>query len=246
MKFDLSDIQLSHQDIKNKIIFPKSSSRDLSEFLGILSGDGHVYYNLGSNDYIFSIFSNLKDERNYSNYIKDKVLFLFNVKMNLYQKKKINTLILTKRSKGILSFLNIIGYKKINYRNKVPRWIWDNKIYAKAFIKGIFDTDGSLCLKKNHGKYKFYPVINLGLKDKNLIYKISDWIKIQKIDHYVGHENYIDKRTNKRYEKYKIQISGYNNASSFIKLIRSSNIKNIKKMERGGFEPPIWQGILDV
>lgn len=46
----------------------------------------------------------------------------------------------------------------------------------------------------------------------------------------MGNESYFDKRTQKRYLKSKLQISGYKNVRMWVNLIGSSNLKHIKKM----------------
>ena len=42
MKFDLSKIKFSNNDLKRNICIPASMTPKLAEFLGIIVGDGHV------------------------------------------------------------------------------------------------------------------------------------------------------------------------------------------------------------
>ena len=131
---------------------------------------------------------------------------------------------------------------KIHCIIKVPQWIWRDNYLTRYFIKGVFDTDGSLCLKKNQGKYLLYPVISIKLKDNLLIKDIAKWTRTQNIPFYSGYESYLDKRTGKIYGKFSLQISVYKNVEKWIKYIGTSNPKQKEKMGRVGFEPTIVEG----
>ena len=136
---------------------------------------------------------------------------------------------LKKCSKGIVHFLYSVGYRKEHCITTIPGWIWSNKNYTNPFIRGLFDTDGSLALKKNHGRYKFYPVVRITLKDRTLLLNVQKWIKIKGLNSNVSNESYFDKRTMKVYRKWGLQVSGYNNTRRWIDLIGSSNPKHIEK-----------------
>lgn len=242
MDFDPENIELSYTDKSERVALPKRPSKALAEVIGILAGDGYVGHLGKGEDHMISIAGNLNDELLYLEYVKNLFELLFNFKMKLILRKDINTAYLMKRSKGILSFLHYIGYEKNGGIVKVPKWIWENEDYIKYFIRGVFDTDGAICLKKNHGKYRFYPVVNITSKDGILIRVIANWVKHKNIPYYISNENYLDKRTNKSYAKLKLQVSGYKNVRKWIELIGTSNPKQKLKMGQGGFEPPIVEG----
>jgi len=44
MKFDLSNIELSYNDIRKNLTLPIKPSKELAEFIGILIGDGYIGY----------------------------------------------------------------------------------------------------------------------------------------------------------------------------------------------------------
>ena len=92
----------------------------------------------------------------------------------------------------------------------------------KKYIRGIFDTDGHLCLKNKEGKK--YPVI--GLASISLPLTIS----VRKMLDESGISSYLDTcLSGHKKTLYKIQISGKKNINLFFKLIGSSNLRNLMK-----------------
>ena len=239
MDFDLKGVELSYIDKNECIVLPKRPSKELAELIGILAGDGYIGPLGKGEDHTVSVAGNLKDELDYLEYVKILFERLFNFKMKLIFRKDINTAYLIKRSKGILSFLENIEYQKRNCLIKVPRWIWENDVYTTCFVRGLFDTDGAISLKNNHGKYIIYPVVSICSKDENLIVRVVQFAKEKGIPTYFACENYQDKRTKKFYKRFKLQVSGYKNVRKWIELIGTSNPKQKLKMGQGGFEPPI-------
>ena len=237
MKFDTKLIQFSNIDIKEKRILPKEPSEKLAEFIGILAGDGHVGYHEKSNDYLITISSNAKDELKYLRYAKKLANLLFNFEMKL--RKQDNTLSIYKRSKAIFLFLQIIGFQKKNCCVRIPPWILDDDKFAKSFIRGLFDTDGSVSLKNNHGRHKFYPVISIASKDEQLIKRVSIFLKKWDLRFHIGNESYFDNRTRKKYRKTKLEINGYDAAKRWFKLIGTSNNKHKEKLGQVGIPEPL-------
>src|SRR3989344_5347737 len=246
MKFDLSKVKISYVDRKEGLTLPQETSVELAEFIGILAGDGHVGHHT---DYHHSVeISGHKiDDIEYYQYVKNMFVKLFNLNIRLIEVKNQLTIKLKRQSVGILSFLELIGYKKIHCIIKVPDWIWLDEKYSKAFIKGLFDTDGSLPLKKNRGKFNYYPVMTLMLKDKILVKTVSDWLKEKEVPLYFGETTSFDKRNGNIYERATIQISGFKNVGEYVDLIGISNPKNIKKWKMClcGFEPPITRASVE-
>ncbi len=244
MMFDLSKVELSYRDLPAGVKLPTEPSPELAEFIGILAGDGYVArYGKGNNNLI-SIAGHMRDDRMYLNYVNNLIELLFGIKFKLRIQENITTIDLYRRSQGISQFLTAIGYEKIHCIMKIPDWIWVNEKYSIAFIRGFFDTDGSLCLKNNHGKYKFYPVVDITSKDKHMIELIARWATKYEIRNNVLDDSYVDKRTNKRYTKFKLQISGCKNTLKWTDIIGSSNptkqrrINLVEEMVgRKGFEP---------
>lgn len=245
MKFDLKNVKLSYRDGPAGVRLPTETSPELAEFIGIIAGDGYVARYGGQNNNRVSIAGHLRDDHQYlAGYVNKLIKQLFGMEFGLHFKKNTLSIYLEKRSQGISQFLTAIGYRKIHCIMKIPAWIWANEKYSIAFIRGFFDTDGALCLKKNHGKYKFYPVIDITSKDGNSVQLISNWATRNDIPNCFLDDSRVDKRTNKRYTKFKLQISGCKNTLKWTDIIGSSNptkqqrITLVKEMMGGeGFEP---------
>lgn len=239
MQFNLSSVELSYRDKLAGVKLPTEPSPELAELIGILAGDGCVAsYGTGDN-YRISVAGHIKDDFLYLQYVAVLLKNLFNADFKLRIRETNSCIYLDKRSQGISQFLASIGYGKVQCIMKIPDWIWDEDNFTAAFIRGLFDTDGSLCLKRNHGKYKFYPVIDITSKDESIIRKLAKWAKCRDVSNHIGHYSYRDKRTNKIYSKFRLQISGYNNCQKWISLIGTSNPTKKEKMGVTGFEPVI-------
>mgnify|MGYP001578099344 CR=1 FL=1 len=224
MKFDLKNAILSYVDTKQGLILPTEPSKELAEMIGILAGDGHVKYYPTSNDYYIEVCGHAEDDIDYLNNVSLLFYRLFHLKMHFQIKHQIRTAYITRRSKGVYNFLRIIGYKKVRCIMDIPNWIWESEEFAKSFARGLFDTDGSIALKKNN-----YPVVSIVLKDGKTISKLAQKIRILGIPICVSPENTFDKRTGKYYKKTRLQVSGRNNVGLWFKLIGSSNPKHNKK-----------------
>ncbi len=222
----------SYHDRQHNITLPKSPSAELAEFIGILAGDGHVTQHGPGNRNKIAIYLNLVDEKEYAEYIRKLALKLFNAKLWSKNYKHDTTLLLAIRSQCVFSFLEQIGFRKKRCIITIPEWIIENEDFARAFIRGLFDTDGCIALKRNHGKHQFYPVVDITSKDKTLIEYVSIWSKRQGIPHWHGPDHKYDKRTNKNSTNYKFQVNGYKNCQVWFSVIGTSNPKNKKRWER--------------
>lgn len=224
-------VELSSNDLKRGVTLPVKECEELAEFFGILAGDGYVGCSKKKN-YEVGIAGHLKEDLEFLVYVKEIISKLFNLEPKINKREKINTAYLYLRSRGIFTYLISSGFKKENCLIDVPSWVW--KKHTSYFVRGLFDTDGSVTLKSNHGIKEFYPVIKICLKDKKLIKKLSNWINSKEINHCVGEDSRLDSRTNKVYTKYYLQISGYKNVGKWVKIVGSSNPKHKNKMGRAG------------
>ena len=131
---------------KEKLILNRKSE-ELAEFIGIILGDGNIWEKRGY--YYICIAGDSKKDRDYLiNYVNPLFKKLFNKKMNIKKNEKNNTMYLCVGDKSIVFTLKkfglVSGNKKIN-NVKIPDWIFESKSYLKACIRGLIDTDGSVC-----------------------------------------------------------------------------------------------------
>ena len=216
-------------DIKRGLKIPRYS-RKLAEFVGILTGDGYINHYPKEGDYVLDIAGHSKDDKEYhTNFISPLIKDLFGVKVNILFPKNQNCIHIRLRSKTIVSFLNNMGFP-LGYKNQIgiPDWIKKKDVYITSFLRGLFDTDGSLSLKGKNKGVKYSPVLSISSKSMILIedsyFWLKKWFNLCKCL-----EIQYDKRTNKDYIKHRLYINGYKNMELWKRMIGFSNSKHIKK-----------------
>lgn len=123
---------------RTDIVIPAQRSRNLAEFFGIMLGDGHVgtyqtFVTLGTKEY------------NYVCYVQALMTTLFKVPATIYQRKNgfhdvyIGSVELTRWliAEGLVS-------NKVAAQVGVPNWLFGKEAYMCSFLRGFFDTDGSV------------------------------------------------------------------------------------------------------
>jgi len=160
---------------------------DLAELMGIHIGDGCISENDRYSEYYLG--GDIIEEKEYHN---TWVGPLFNRKiMQPLFKKNVNYKEHPKV--GIYGF-HIFNKKLVNFFNKelgiksgpkinvsIPKIILSNNYLLKRFIRGLFDTDGSLYFDKNRSaKYPTNnkPVIKLGTVSERLVLGVFNSLKI--------------------------------------------------------------------
>lgn len=134
----------NYRNIRTDIKIPRCLSKELAEFIGIMLGDGKLSH--------FQALVTLGNkELSYANYVCDLMEHLFSARPKIstramgYHDVYIGSVLLTNwlMSQGLVTH-------KVKYQVKVPRWIFSKKEYMKMFLRGLFDTDGSI-YKLRHG-----------------------------------------------------------------------------------------------
>ena len=129
MEFDLSNVELSYNDRKRGLILPNKSSKELAEFMGILTGDGYINYYPSQYKYILEIAGHSKLDKVYlESYISRLVKDLFNLESSFSIKKGQNSMYLRLISKGLITYLTKIGFKRGKKGQiEIPKWITSNE-----------------------------------------------------------------------------------------------------------------------
>lgn len=134
--------KIGYQNKKQEIRLPKKSKK-FAEFLGIMLGDGHVSH------FQTSVTLGTK-EKEYVIYVQELMEELFNTPAAVTVNKK-GYVVVYIGSVQITQFLknkhNLVQ-NKVKEQVDVPTWIFEKESYMKAFIRGFFDTDGSIYLLK--------------------------------------------------------------------------------------------------
>ena len=121
----------------------------LAEFVGAVLGDGHVsYYKIGKKIGVYGIriAGDLEKDKNYHmKYLADLCKLIFN--LNASEILGEHGRFLDLRSKELVNFFISMGIKpgnKITNQSTMPNWVWGNKRFLRACIRGLIDTDGSI------------------------------------------------------------------------------------------------------
>ena len=126
---------------KARLIPLPAFSGDLAEFCGIMLGDGHI----GTGQLWVNV--NAKTDLPYVTYVQDlfEKLFLFRPRVTARRDAAAVALYLT--SSSLVRNLQNIGLhspNKVRDQVGVPAWIFSSTDYRQRFLRGFFDTDGSI------------------------------------------------------------------------------------------------------
>lgn len=140
-KTDYPESDLKVIEINNKERLPQFSdfNEDFAEFLGALYGDGCL-----TNNYSIVITCDATSDRKYvEEIIKPKFIKLFSLESTIRVLR--NEIYCWICSKKVFEFISKnfefpIGKKK--GRMQIPKVIYTDTNYSKAFLRGLFDTDG--------------------------------------------------------------------------------------------------------
>ena len=149
LDFDTSKVNFSKYDLERGIKLPQKLTPELAEEIGMHFGDGF----LSEKKYEYRLKGNPKDEKKYyQNYVKPLFKKLFNIEINLKDFKTSYGFELKSRAIWELK-IKILGRKPGNkYNLYVPETLKVNNVeILSAFIRGLFDTDGSVCFKSKYG-----------------------------------------------------------------------------------------------
>ena len=120
---------------------------ELAELVGAIVGDGHVRVDRIRPAYQIYIFGHKTEDAEYLIHLKELILKIFKTEMNFRTRKEENTAMLSKNSKQIVMIL----YKRFGiFGNKtndcgIPEEIMESEqTVKKSFLRGFFDTDGSI------------------------------------------------------------------------------------------------------
>lgn len=125
------------------ITLPTYSTK-LAEFVGIMLGDGHISH-CPAQFYISISELDKGYPLHVANLLSD--LFHTHVTFTCRQKKQTKLVNIMISSVDLVKHLVTLGLKssnKVKAQVNVPGWIRKNKHYHKPFIRGLFDTDGSI------------------------------------------------------------------------------------------------------
>jgi DNA-binding transcriptional regulator WhiA len=127
-----------YNNTRTDILIPKTYSSELAEFFGVMLGDGHI-------SHFQAVVSLGNKEYKYAKYVQNLIFDIFKVKPKILERKDgyrdvyLGSVALTKwlMSEGLV-------YNKTKSQVDVPDWIFTKESFMNSFIRGFFDTDGSV------------------------------------------------------------------------------------------------------
>lgn len=207
-------------------------TKELAEFLGICFGDGHLALDDKRNDYRLDIVGHAEDDKEYlRKHVCNLLIKLFAVNPKFLESRHTRTLVLYIRSKDLIFFINGLGMpigKKMELI--IPNEIKGSKSFMGAFIRGLFDTDGTLTFKKRYRKIKYYPSVSISSTSRNMLEDIRLFLidqgfrigKIIELQHTINGRNRI-------YTIYKLFIYGNEMIGKWFSVIGSHNPKALNR-----------------
>ncbi len=125
-------------------------SEDLAEIIGIILGDGNVfsYVQRGKGIAVRGVSIAFHgDEESYFFRVRALLLSVFGEKASRVEHKTRNARYLRLYGKGYVELFTALGLppgNKITNNVTIPDWIFSNKSWLRACIRGLIDTDGSV------------------------------------------------------------------------------------------------------
>lgn len=126
-----------------------AKSIKLAELFGALAGDG------GLSSRQMHLYLNLKKDKLYACILINLITELFGIGVGRQERNNESTLVITASSTKLVAFLKRNGLpigNKVKQEIDVPSWIYRRKSWRKAFLRGLFDTDG--CTYIDHHRYR--------------------------------------------------------------------------------------------
>ena len=218
INLDCSKVNFSISDKKKQIKLPNKITPELAEEIGMHYGDGF----LSAKRYDYRLKGNFKDEiPYYEDYIRPLFKKLYNLNINLKQFQ--STYGFEIYSQALCEFKTKV--MKIKSGNKeyinFPEPLKVNNVeILTSFLRGLFDTDGSLYFKTRYGYEKYYPTITLSLFSKGLIKEVGEILNMLGFNPNVYIQN----------SKGIISLNGIGALKKYEKMIGWSTQKNLNKL----------------
>ncbi|MFH1785675.1 MAG: LAGLIDADG family homing endonuclease [Candidatus Micrarchaeota archaeon] len=125
-----------------------ANKEQLAEIVGIFLGDGSIYANKQHGIVQIVITGHLQHDFEYLvHYVKPMLEKNLSAKFKI-KRHRLNAIQIYNQTKSTASKLNELGIptgNKVVNNIQIPSWIFGSKKYLRACIRGLIDTDGSVC-----------------------------------------------------------------------------------------------------
>jgi len=199
-----------------------TQDENLAELTGIMFGDGCLSQTGGK--YIVYISGHKIDDFEYHSKIT-KILFkrLFNKNIIIKFRNSENTLFIRFSDKEIFYRFKFIGMPVgRKYQNLTLPSMCEREMLFAAFMRGLFDTDGCIIFSKQHKEISYYPRIEISSESKSFLLEILERLR---------RKGFYGSVSNKG-RGYRLELPGFKNLDSWLKMIGSHNPKHIMKIHK--------------
>lgn len=149
---------------KIKSAYPElPKNGDLAELIGVVLGDGHIgIFPRSESLLIFSNSNNPGFVKRYAALVER----IFDKKPAVKKQFNANCIRISIYEKNISNRLNIPSGARKNRKIIIPKWISQNEEYIIRYLRGLYEAEGSLCIHKPTGTYKFlFSNLNTSMLD---------------------------------------------------------------------------------
>lgn len=221
----VKDIQkiIPKLEVESRNILKIEMNEFVAEEVGIHMGDGmmNIYFNKanGKKIYLIKISGDPIEDKLYYDYWVRPLIFVAYGKAVKPKLLKWNEYGVRFNSKDILLFKHKLrlplGKKK---DMKIPEEIKENEEFLKRFIRGVFDTDGSMVFLREDDGIPTIPEIILTSSDRVFMSEISNALSKLGFDFSQG-----------KGKVPRIAIQGEENVETFLKEIGLMNLRHLSK-----------------
>ena len=201
---------------RTDITIPRKRSPQLAEFFGIMLGDGKLSHyqavvNLGTKEF------------EYAEYICDVMRDLFGVRPKIAVRKRNSFKDVYIGSLDLTEWLQKEGlvFNKVLSQVDVPAWIFTKREYIIRFLRGFFDTDGSV--------YRLRFGIQISLTNKSAPLLAS----LQKMLRMLGYHP-------SDMSLYRVYVTRREEVARFFQEVNPANHKHQQRFQN--FFDQIWAG----
>lgn len=222
----------------NKIRIPIAITPDRAYLIGVFAGDGSIGYRKDKKEYSLKCVGNPLDEQEYyKEVISPRFAEAFGISPVMRHMDGGATFGFRIFSKSLILYLTeYIGLPlSPKYGSLViPPLINSDDALLIPFLRGLFDTDGSISFKKRYRKYPYYPVISFSSKSESFTREVSECLKkfgfrVVEIYNYKMR----DSRAKMGFTIInRLELNGRENLSKWLYKIGLDHPKNIKKLKK--------------
>lgn len=126
-----------------------SKNFEMAEILGITLGDGSLYHNEKHNIWQFVITGHIQNDREYlEKFVLPLLEKHFENRFRIVNDNRAGAIRIKCQERLLLQKIVKLGIpigNKLKNDVKIPDWIFSNKDFLRSCVRGLIDTDGSVC-----------------------------------------------------------------------------------------------------